>query len=85
VAIDRWERGDATGFQIGAASLVVCLAAFLVHRHRPVLSAAEIVSALCFVVLDHWRRRLTADAVRVLADVALLSPIFFLPIAGTLS
>jgi len=68
-----------------SALCVGLAAAFLLHQHRPVLSGAETASALGFVLLDHWRRRLTADALRVLADVALLSPILFLPIAGTLS
>ena len=85
-AIEQWERGDSTGSRIGAAALCVALAAaFLLHQQRPVLSGALTASALGFVMLDHWRRRLTADALRVLADVALLSPILFLPIAGTLS
>jgi hypothetical protein len=41
-------------------------------------------SALAFVFLDFRRRRLSADALRVLADVALLTPVVFLPLAGTL-
>jgi len=85
VAIERWERRQPDG-PISIAAVCVGLAALiLLHQHRPVLSGAETASALAFVVLDLGRRRFTADALRVLADVALLSPILFLPIAGTLA
>jgi hypothetical protein len=33
-------------------------------------------------LLDRGRRRFSADALRVLADAALLSPVLFLPLAG---
>ena len=49
---------------------------------RPVLGGAVAVSALAFVLLDCGRRRFSRDALRVLADVALLSPLFLLPVAG---
>ncbi len=57
------------------------------HRHccipqRPVLAGAESASAVAFVLLDRGRVKLSADALRVLADAALLSPILFLPLAG---
>ena len=39
-------------------------------------------SALAFLLLDRGRRRFSADALRALADAALLSPLLFLPIAG---
>jgi hypothetical protein len=84
VAIEQWESGEA-GWPIGAAALAVGLAAVvLLHQHRPVLSSAEAASALAFVFLDRGRNYFTADALRVLADVALLSPLLFLPIAGKL-
>jgi hypothetical protein len=85
-AIDQWERNESTGWIIGLVALGVGLAAVvLLSQNRPVLGGAEAASAMGFVLLDRGRNRFTADALRVLADVVLLSPIFFLPIAGTLS
>jgi hypothetical protein len=85
VAIDQWESGRSR-WPIGAASLGVGMAAVvLLHQHRPVLSGAEAASALAFVLLDRGQNRFTADTLRVLADVALLSPILFLPVAGKLA
>jgi len=37
---------------------------------------AEMASALAFLLLDRGRRRFSADALRVLADAALLSPCY---------
>jgi hypothetical protein len=63
--------------------MCVCAAAFLLlYEHRPVLGGAEMASALAFLLLDRARFRFSADALRVLADAALLSPVFFLPLAG---
>ncbi|HLH41253.1 MAG TPA: hypothetical protein VKX39_19045 [Bryobacteraceae bacterium] len=82
-AIEKWERGSAAAWPVGGAAWLVALAAMLlVYAHRPVLSGAEAASALAFVALDHARERLSPDALRVLADAALLSPLLFLPIAG---
>ncbi len=82
VAIEQWE-GKKSGWPIDTAAIAVAAAALiLLHQHRPVLSAAETASALAFVFLDRRRHRFTADGLRVLADVALLSPILFLPMAG---
>jgi hypothetical protein len=84
IAIEHWEH-QVNGLPVGAVALGVAIAALLLlHEHRPVLSGAETASALAFVLLDRGRGRLSRDAVRVLADVALLSPVFFLPIAGAL-
>ena len=83
VAIEQWEGKQSGGWPIDTAAIGVAAAALiLLHQHRPVLSAAETASALAFVFLDRGRHRFTADAMRVLADVALLSPILFLPMAG---
>jgi hypothetical protein len=85
VAIEQWESGKPR-WPIGTAAFGVCVAAvILLYQHRPVLSSAEAASALAFVFLDRGRNRFTADALRVLADVALLSPILFLPLAGRLA
>lgn len=84
VAISQWEHRQFV-WPIGAAAMCVAVAAvILLYQHRPVLSGAETASALAFVLLDRGRDRLSRDALRVLADVALLSPVFFLPLAGTL-
>lgn len=84
-AIDTWERRNGD-WPVGAVALcVAALALLLLYRDRPMLSGAETASALAFVLLDLGRHRLSRDALRVLADVALLSPVLFLPIAGSIS
>jgi hypothetical protein len=81
-AISEWEHGSAR-WPIGVLAGCVGLAAIaLLHSERPILGAAEAASAVAFVMLDRGRLKLSADALRVLADVALLSPVVFLPLAG---
>jgi hypothetical protein len=81
-AISEWEEG-AGRWPIGMLAACVGLAAIAVlHRERPILAGAEASSALAFVLLDRGRFKFSADALRVLADAALLSPVFFLPLAG---
>ncbi len=81
-AISEWECGSGR-WPIGILAACVGLAAIAVlHRQRPILGGAEAASAIAFVILDRERLKLSADALRVLADVALLSPVFFLPLAG---
>ena len=81
VAIDDWERGnELRPSVIGAAGLVAVVAACLLREHRPILGAAETAGALGLVLLDRTRGRYSAAALRVLADVVLLTPIVFLPI-----
>jgi hypothetical protein len=83
VAIEHWESAGEKRWPIAAAAGVVALAAVaLLFTGRPVLGGAVIASALCFVMLDCGRRRFSRDALRVLADVALLSPLFLLPVTG---
>lgn len=84
VAIQRW---DCSGQQssIAWATISVGLAAgILLVAHRPILGGAEIASAAALLVLDREKERFSRNALRVLADVAMLSPIFFLPVAGLL-
>ena len=82
-AIDDWERGEALRPSVlAAAGVVACLAACLLRDHRPILGAAETAGALGLVLLDRQRGRHSAEALRVLADVVLLTPIVFLPLAG---
>ena len=83
VAIEQWERPGESKWPIALAAGFVALAAgSMLLSHRPVLGCAVALSALCFVLLDRARRHFSKDALRVLADVALLSPLFLLPVAG---
>jgi hypothetical protein len=82
VGIEQWEHGQYH-IPIGVLAGCIGLAALLILSHdRPVLAGAEASSAAAFVLLDRARFKLSADALRVLADAALLSPVFFLPVAG---
>lgn len=77
---ERWEKKIAR-MPVGMIAMLLAGAATLIYPSRPVLSGAEIASALGFVLLDYERPRLSRDALRVLADVALLTPLLFLPIS----
>lgn len=82
VGIEQWEQGHGR-LPVGIVAACVGLIAILVLlRDRPVLASAEAASAAALFLLDRGRLNLSADAVRVLADAALLSPILFLPLAG---
>jgi hypothetical protein len=81
VAIEHWESDSRWPVAI-AAGAVALAAVLLLFAQRPVIGGAVAASALCFVLLDCARRRFSKDALRVLADVALLSPLFLLPVAG---
>jgi hypothetical protein len=81
VAIDDWERGrELRPSVIAAAGLVAVIASCLLKDHRPILGAAETAGALGLVLLDRLQRRASPEALRVLADVVLLTPILFLPV-----
>jgi hypothetical protein len=83
-AIEDWEHGtQARASVIAGAGSVALIAAIVLRTDRPVIACAEAASALGIVVLDRWTARISPDAARVLADVALLSPILFLHVAGT--
>ena len=86
-AIQKWEAAARTfslDWPVSLAAIGVALvAAMLLWMHRPVLGGAELASAFAFVLLDRSGRRFSPDALRVLADVALLSPVVFLPLAGS--
>ena len=82
-AIDDWEHGrELRPSVIAAAGLVALTAACVLQGHRPILGGAETAGALGLVLLDRLQRRYSADALRVLADVVLLTPIVFLPVVG---
>jgi hypothetical protein len=79
-AIEDWERGDGLRPSlIVAAAMVAILAACFLREHRPVLGSAETAGALGLVLLDRLRGRFSTQALRVLADVVLLTPLLFLP------
>lgn len=83
VAIEDWESGERLRPSVVAASMLVAIAAAcLLREHRPILGSAETAGALGLVLLDRLRWRFSPDALRVLADFVLLTPIVFLPIAG---
>jgi len=79
VAIDDWEHNrELRPSVIAAAGIVAVVAAYLLREHRPILGGAETAGALGLVVLDQLRVRYSPEALRVLADVVLLTPILFL-------
>jgi hypothetical protein len=80
-AIDNWEQGhELRPSVIAAAGLVAVIAVCQLREHRPILGAAETAGALGLVLLDRLQRRYSPEALRVLADVVLLTPILFLPV-----
>ena len=80
-AIEDWEHGhELRPSVIAAAGLVALAAACLLKDHRPILGGAETAGALGLVLLDRLRGRYSPQALRVLADVVLLTPIVFLPV-----
>jgi len=81
IAIQKWEGEKLNWSPSAAAIALACAAGTLLYANRPVLGGAELASAFGFLLLDRVRWRLSTDAVRVLADVALLSPLLFLPMA----
>lgn len=78
-AIEHWESGCGR-WPVSAAATCVAFSAAALLQQRPILGSAELASALALVVLDRGRPRLSGDALRVLADAALLSPLVFLPV-----
>jgi hypothetical protein len=81
-AIEQWERRSLDEWPVrGAAIFVGLIALIFLYNHRPILAGAETASAFAFVLLDRAKINLSSNALRVLADVALLTPVLFLPIA----
>jgi hypothetical protein len=77
-AIEDWERGErARPAVVISAAVVASAAALLLRGHRPIIGCAETAAALGLMLLDG--ARLSRDALRVLADAALLTPIPLLP------
>lgn len=83
VAIEDWERRiPARAVMWWVVGGVSVAAVVLIAPQRPVLASAEVVSALGLAMLDRRYGRMSADAMRVLADAVLLSPLLLLPLAG---
>jgi hypothetical protein len=76
-ALGRHQVAAATGLALAACALVPLLAASAARRALPAVA----LSALGLAALGARQDRLSVDAVRVLADLALLSPalLLFLP------
>ena len=78
-----WEQRRLSEWPVRLAAIAVGLVALIfLYDQRPILAGAETASAFAFVALDRARHRLSPEALRVLADIALLTPALFLPIAG---
>jgi hypothetical protein len=78
-----WEQGRLSEWPVRVAAIAVGLVALIfLYNQRPILAGAETASAFAFVALDRAKHRLSPEALRVLADIALLTPVLFLPIAG---
>jgi hypothetical protein len=78
--IDSWECGRRTLCQ--PAFVVIIVAAALLALRQPAMGAAEAASAAGLFFLCGRQRNFSRNALRVLADVPLLSPLLFLPAAG---
>ena len=74
-AIENWESGQAVPSWVTTIALFAC--AFLLAG-RPIVAGAEITSAAALLLLNRAHLRLSRNALRALADVTLLSPLFFL-------
>jgi hypothetical protein len=82
-AIEVWEHHELADWPVRLAAIAVGLIAVIfLYDQRPILCGAETASAFAFVALDRARHRLSPEALRVLADIALLTPALFLPIAA---
>lgn len=82
-AIEVWEQRGLSEWPVRLVAIAVGLVAMMfLYDQRPILAGAETASAFAFVALDRAKHRLSPEALRVLADIALLTPALFLPIAG---
>jgi hypothetical protein len=80
-AIEKWEMRGLNKWPVREVAIVTGLIALIfLYDHRPIVAGAETASAFAFVILDRARLRLSSNVLRVLADVALLTPALFLPI-----
>jgi hypothetical protein len=80
IAIEQWENGLARLPVAKIAAIIAVTGLVLLHHDRPILAGAESASLFALVLLDGLHHKLSRDALRVLADVALLTPLVFLPV-----
>ena len=83
VAIEVWESGRSVlPIPFAAGMLAIC-AGLLVLVNGTLtgegIAAAELISAIAFLFLHYRAKRCSRNALRVLADVALFSPVLVLP------
>jgi hypothetical protein len=86
LGIELWERDSPTDAKpallIACAALtLVCAIAALTSAPERELWAAMALSSALLAALGRFRFRLSRNAVRVLADIALLTPLLLLPFA----
>ncbi len=80
-AIEKWEMRGLSAWPVRELAIAVGLMALIfLYDHRPIVAGAETASAFAFVILDRARLRFSSNVLRVLADVALVTPALFLPI-----
>jgi hypothetical protein len=80
IAIEQWENGLARLPVATIAGIIAVAGLAVLHHDRPILVGAESASLFALVLLDGLHHKLSRDALRVLADVALLTPLVFLPV-----
>jgi hypothetical protein len=80
IAIEQWENGFARLPVAAIAGIIAVAGMAVLHHDRPILVGAEAASLFALVLLDWLHHKLSRDALRVLADVALLTPLVFLPV-----
>jgi hypothetical protein len=69
--IEHWGRGSGS---LCPMCRVLAIASIPMALYRPPLAAAVFLSSLALLALDRLHKRISPEAVRVLADVALLTP-----------
>jgi hypothetical protein len=83
VAIEDWEASrPARPAAVLAAGMVAVASVLFLREHRPLIGCAESAAALGLMLVDRCRLRVSPDAVRVLADAVLLTPVLLLPAVG---
>lgn len=76
--IEKWEGADPHWSPLPAALLLSGAAGLLTLSRQPMVAGAEALSSLGLCVAGAGRYRFSREALRVLPDVALLSPVIFL-------
>jgi len=76
----QWAARHLTALSLGCAAAAVALAICRHTLHRPAVIASLLAPCLAcafvsLAALERWRARISVDSLRVLADVALLTPL----------